>query len=300
MINREQKGPVARAWVALAFGITCVGASAIFVRLANVHGLVSATYRIVTALICVFPFFLHKGRRPLKARAALVSVAAGLCFGFELACWNVAVMRSSATLPTLLVNLSSVWVGIGAFMFLRERTSAFHWIGNAVALLGVAAIIGSARLIGMRIGQGAALSVAASLFLAAYTLLVRKARAKSDTVSVLFFALIGSAVPLLAMCGAMGLPLGGYSGNTLFYMLLSGIVTQVGGYFSVNYALGHIPSTKVSLATLFQPVLTAIFAALFLRETIHANIIVGGCVILSGIALSFSAERMVATKGDNR
>lgn len=282
-----------KKWCILIFGIVCIAASAIFVKKANVHGLVSATYRIVTALAVVAPIALLK-RQKISVKNRLLCALAGMFFGFELACWNVAIMKSSATMPTLLVNLSSVWVGIGAFLFLREKTTKFHWIGNAIALVGVVVIIGFRQILNMQIEPGILLAIAASAFLAVYTLLVRKVRAEMGTIHVLFYALIGSAIPLLCMCFALRLPLAGYPSASLAYLAALGIITQVGGYFSINYALGHIPSIKVSLITLLQPVLTAIFASVILREVIQANKIVGGCVVLAGIAVSFINVRKKA------
>ena len=66
-----------------------------------------------------------------------------------------------------------------------------------------------------------------------------------------------------------------------------GLITQVGGYFSINYALGHISSIKVSLLTLLQPVLTGIFASLIISETIQKNKIIGGMIVLIGLCVSF-------------
>jgi drug/metabolite transporter (DMT)-like permease len=196
-------------------------------------------------------------------------------------------MISSATMPTLLVNLSSIWVGIGAFLFLNEKTTPFHWIGNGIALFGVVVIIGIQQVLHLQIEQGILLAILASLFLAIYTLLVKKVRFEMSTITVLFYALIGSVIPLLIMCIVLKLPLIGYSGNTLLYLISLGLITQLGGYFSINYVLGHIPSIKVSLITLLQPVLTAIFACLFLHEIIQTHKIIGGIIVLLGIAVSF-------------
>jgi Permeases of the drug/metabolite transporter (DMT) superfamily len=283
----KERNKKLRKWFLLIFGIVCIAVSAIFVKKANVHGLVSATYRIIVALITVLPIMLIKKQKAATVKNKLLCAFAGMFFGFELACWNVAIMSSSATMPTLLVNLSSIWVGIGAFLFLKEKTTTFHWAGNAIALFGVVVIIGFRQILHLRIEQGILLAIAASVFLAMYTLLIRKVRMEMSTITVLFYALIGSAIPLLIMCFVMKLPLIGYSNNSLIYLISLGLITQIGGYFSINYVLGHIPSIKVSLITLLQPVLTAIFACVFLKEIIQTNKIIGGCIVLLGIAVSF-------------
>ena len=286
-----------RKWLVLFFGILCIAVSAIFVKKANIDGLVSATYRIVVALIVLAPIVAMTKQKKASIKSKLLCVFAGMFFGFELACWNVSIMISSATMPTLLANLSSIWVGIGAFLFLNEKTTPFHWIGNLIALLGVIIVIGFQQILHMQIEQGILLALAASAFLAAYTLLIKKVRIRMSTLTVLFYALIGSAIPLISMCVILKLPLVGYSNNTLLYLISLGLITQIGGYFSINYVLGHIPSIKVSLITLLQPVLTAIFACIFLHEIIQIHKIVGGIIVLIGIAVSFLNIRKQYSKG---
>lgn len=276
-----------RKWLVLAFGIVCISLSAIFVRRAAVDGLAQALYRIAFAFFAVAPArFLRKGKSyPLANR--LLCVVGGFFFGLELAFWNVSVMISDATTPTLLVNLSAVWVALGASFLLGERTSPFHWIGTAVSLSGVAVIVGLSRIVALDLGTGVTFALAASAFLAAYTLVIRKARAGMDTISVLYYALLGSFIPLFAACLAGNVPLWGYSPQSWVYLAALGVVTQVGGYFAINYALGHISSVKVSLSILAQPVLTAVFASLLIQEVIPERTMMGGGIVLVGIGVSF-------------
>lgn len=276
-----------KKWLVLFFGIVCIAISAIFVKLANINGLVSALYRILVALLFLSAFRIFVKNKPVPNKYKLITIFAGVFFGFELACWNVAIMKSSASMPTLLVNLSSVWVCIGAFIFLKEKVTIFHWIGNIVALLGLIIIIGINQLLKLKFESGILLSISASAFLAVYILLIKKVRSKMDTLSVLFYALIGSAIPLLFICIGRGLPLVGYPKISYAYLIALGLITQLGGYFSINYALGHIASIKVSLITLLQPVLTTIFAWIILNETIPNMKLIGGAIVLIGISISF-------------
>jgi drug/metabolite transporter (DMT)-like permease len=248
-----------KKWIVLFLGIICIAISAIFVKQANVNGLVSALYRIVIALLVVAPIKVLTNKNEYTARNKITCMAGGIFFGFELAFWNVSVMISNATMPTLLVNLSAVWVGLGAFFFLKEKVFLFHWIGTIIA----------------------------SFFLAGYTLTIKKARTAMDTFTVLFYALLGSSIPLIVICLIYKLPLLGYSAGSYFYLVCLGVVTQVGGYFSINYALGHISSIKVSLITLLQPVMTAVFASIIINEVIPSQKLVGGLIVLAGIGISF-------------
>ena len=107
------------------------------------------------------------------------------------------------------------------------------------------------------------------------------------TIEVLFYSLLGSLLPLIIICVSKDVALIGFSEKTWFFLLCIGLITQVGGYFSINYALGHISSIKVSLITLLQPVLTGIFASTIINETIQSNKIAGGLIVLFGLYVSF-------------
>ncbi len=274
-------------WIILLFGIACISISAIFVKLADVTGLVSAFYRVVFAFMVVAPFYLISKKHDEDIRSKMVCVIGGICFGLELAFWNVSVMISTATIPTLLVNLSIVWVAIGATFFLKERTTVTHWIGTGFAIIGVVIVFGINQILEMKIEEGEIFAIIGSLFLAAYTLIVKHARTKMRTNTVLFYSLIGSFIPLLIICLAKNIPLNGYAGKTWFYLVCIGVITQVGGYSSINYALGHISSIKVSLLTLLQPVITGILASLIIGEVIQSQKIAGGLIVLFGLAFSF-------------
>ena len=80
------------------------------------------------------------------------------------------------------------------------------------------------------------------------------------------------------------------------------LISQVGGYLSINYALGHLPASVVSTTLLTQPVLTAILAVPLLGEGIGWGQVAGGAIVLAGIWLvhrqrSLAAGRAAAAGG---
>ncbi|MBY0544405.1 MAG: DMT family transporter [Gammaproteobacteria bacterium] len=91
------------------------------------------------------------------------------------------------------------------------------------------------------------------------------------------------ALFLLPICLLMGEPLTGYQPVTYWSFIGVALVTQVGGYVAINYALGHLPATVVSSIVLLQPVITAILAAFFVGQAIVPNQVFGGLFVLAGI-----------------
>jgi drug/metabolite transporter (DMT)-like permease len=61
------------------------------------------------------------------------------------------------------------------------------------------------------------------------------------------------------------------------------LITHVGGWLAINYALGHIRASIVSVTLLAQPVMTALLSIPLLGEDLFPLQIVGGVLVLSGI-----------------
>lgn len=273
-------------WLLLFFGIACISISAFFVKKAQVNGISVSFYRVFFATLIILPFYIRAKSKDMKLKGICLSLLGGMFFAFELVFWNTAVIVSNTTFPTLIVNLSSVWVGIGAMILFREKLNRFHWAGNVIAILGVAIIIGINNIIHMKIDTSFVYSIIASIFLALYVLSVKEIRKKYSTIQVVFFTFLGCTITLLICCIATGSALYGFPLPSWAYLLCLGLITQVGGYFSINYALGFIDSSTVSILTLLQPILTAVFAVIVLNEVFTVYHIIGGVLVLAGLVIA--------------
>jgi drug/metabolite transporter (DMT)-like permease len=168
---------------------------------------------------------------------------------------------------------------------LRRRPHAGFWIGLALALGGCIVI----ALPGLRGTGGAAslagdlLAVAASFFFAAYLLTTERIRTRMDTLTFNTLAIAGSVGALFVICVGLGVPLSGYSARTWASLAGLGLVTQLGAYFMLVYALGHLPATVTSVGLLAQIPFTALLAFFFLAEPLTTVETAGGVIVLAGI-----------------
>ena len=120
------------AYSALAVGVLIIGFSAIFVRLANAPGVVSAFYRMsIGSLVMVTPFMwqVKRSKEKLPTRGVWLAVGGGIFFGLDLIAWTTGIMLSNATIPTLMANTAPLWVGLGALLVFRERQTPRFWLG---------------------------------------------------------------------------------------------------------------------------------------------------------------------------
>jgi drug/metabolite transporter (DMT)-like permease len=279
---------------ALFLGVLCIGLSALFVRWAGVPGVVSAFYRVLIASAGLFALWLARGPRFPGRKTLALAFLAGIFFGLDLAFWNEAVMATSAANSTLLVYIAPVWVGLASFFLFKDKMRASYWPGTALALLGMVVILGPGNIAGFRFGRGELLALVSSFFYAGYLLTAQAARRGSDTLTFTTFSVFASTAVLLAVAVLRGETLSGFSARTWLAFLGVGLISHLGGWLAINYALGHVKASLVSVSLLGQPVVTALAAWPLLGEPLGPSQISGGLLILAGV---FIVNRPVPETG---
>ncbi|MCB9141477.1 MAG: DMT family transporter, partial [Anaerolineales bacterium] len=129
--------PPVKAYALLGLGILCIGMSAIWVKWADLPGLVSAFYRVFIAALVLTPWWLLSRRRLPKRRALALTGLGGVFFALDLVLWNTALLITTAAQATLLANNAPLWVGLGALLIFHEKLPRLYWIGLALALAGM-------------------------------------------------------------------------------------------------------------------------------------------------------------------
>jgi drug/metabolite transporter (DMT)-like permease len=284
---RKRRDHGVLAPLALVAGVFCIGFSAIFVKLAALPGPVSALYRVAIAAVVVVPVWLAT-RKPGSlpdSRAFVPMIAGGLFFALDITLWNTSLRLAPAATATLLANNSPLWVGLASFLVFRERLGWRYWLGLALALAGMAWLVGLGAIRRLDLGAGNLLAVGASVFYAAFMLTTQRARAKGrvDLMTFMAVSTLASVALLLPLNLALGSTLAGFPPRVWLALAGLGLVSQLGGWLAINYALGHMPASQVSVCLLSQSVVTALLSIPILGEAVHANQVVGGALVLAGI-----------------
>lgn len=272
-------------YLALGLGVLSLGCAAIFVRWANAPGPVASFYRLAIAVALLAPAFYRR----LRVSGAIpppglhLALLGGLFFAGDLAFWATGVVLSGATNPTLLLNTAPLWVGLAALILFREHLNTTFWLGLLVAMSGALLVLGLDSLRSFTLGLGTLFGLLGGIFHAAYFLTTQRGRAVLDSLTFFWLAALSSTFGLLAVSLALRQPLGGYSLFTYLNFLALGLVPQILGHFSINYALGYLPASIVAPTLLGQPVVTAILAGVLLGERLSIPEILGGMLVLAGV-----------------
>ncbi len=283
-------------YIALLIGVSALSMTGIFVRWAQAPGTVTAAYRMSISSLALLPFFLKKesGRKPAGWGWLLLVVAGGLFIAGDHGFLNTAIGYTRIANTTLLNNMAPLWVALFALLVWKEQLNRTFWLGLLAAIVGAVVILGTDLIIHPQFGLGDALALVSSFFYAAYFLITQRSREKISALRYLFFANIASAVVLIAFNLAIGAPLTGYPMRTYLVFIAIGLFSHTIGYFSVTYALGHLPASIVAPTMIAQLMFTSLLAIPLAGEPLAAPQILGGLAVLTGIFLVNRSNRRQA------
>jgi drug/metabolite transporter (DMT)-like permease len=275
------------AYLALGVGILSLSFSAMFVRWAAAPGPVTAFYRLFFSIFLLFPFFLPRIKALPSLRSGLVvfPLLAGVFTACDLALWTASLGFTTASNATLLGNTSPLWVALGTWLIFKRELSAGFWRGLIIALLGATLIMGTDFLLHPRFGIGDLMALCTGVFYGGYFLFTEKSRLHFDAVGHIWFVGIGASITLLVINLLLGYPLTGFNRSTWIVFVATAIVSQLIGYMSLAYALGHLPAAVVSPNMILQPVVTTVLAIPLLGEIPGIWQALGGSIALVGIYL---------------
>jgi drug/metabolite transporter (DMT)-like permease len=123
-------------------------------------------------------------------------------------------------------------------------------------------------------------------------LAISRARRTVTARQALFWMSIGSLLCFLAVEAAQRQSLVGYSNQAWLGLVGLGLVVQLLAWLLINHGLGHIDVALAALALGFQQVATPFLAAWLLAEPLRPLGLLGGAIILVGIYLVASGERV--------
>lgn len=290
--------PAVLPYAAMGVGVLALGLSAILVRWAAAPGPVTGLYRMGLASLFLTPFVLLNRRRRAWPRAGWqVALLGGALLSLDLAAWNTAVNITTAANATLFANTAPLWVALAARLLFGERLSGRFWSGLWLTLAGVAAVLGSDFLAHPDLGWGDLLALGAGVFYAGYYLCTQIGRRTLDPLAYVWLAGLASTVSLLTMSTGLGLPLTGYPPQTYLAFLGLALITQVGGYVAVGYALGHLPAAVVAPTMVGQPVVTALLAIPLLGESLSLAQWLGGAAVIAGVLIVHRAHGAPVASG---
>ena len=273
----------------LVIGVTAASTASTFIRLAqgSMASLAVAAWRLTIATLILAPFAVTTRRdewRTLSRREWGLLVASGLLLAVHFYTWITSLALTSVAASVVLVAVAPLFVGAISHFFLKERMSRQMVIGMAIALAG-SLIIGLADAgEGTHQLVGDLLALLGALAVAGYMLIGRRSRARLSLLGYVFPVYGTAALALVGAALVSGVALTGYPTQVWLWLALVAIFPQIVGHSSLNWALGHVSATFVALAVLAEPIGSTLLAWIVLHEPPTFSTLIGGTLILIGIA----------------
>jgi drug/metabolite transporter (DMT)-like permease len=273
--------------LSLIFGIICISFSPIFVKLVDAAPIVCGLYRMGFAWVCLAPYCLYKGSLKIARKDLILALIGGIVFGSDIAVWNMSIKITNVTVSTIVANLAPAWVGLLTYLVFKRKSGPLFWIGTCIAITGMVVLVGVINILQLKFNIGIIFAMASSLFYAIYILITKQILQRISTLTFMFYNMLAATVFMLIICIVQHDELLHYSQRTWLYLAATGILCQLIGWITINYAIMHLQSTKVSISLLSQTVVTGFLSFLLLNEGLQFKEIIGGVIVLTGIATTF-------------
>jgi drug/metabolite transporter (DMT)-like permease len=280
-----------RLYLLLPIGIVAISTASIFIKLCDAPALVIAAYRMTLASLLLLPFAgyqkVWKGWNGSELRWLILS---GIFLALHFAFWIASLKFTSVASSVVLVSTNPLFVGLGAWLFLKEPLGWNLIVGIALSFLGSGLISFGDVALSKEALMGDGLALLGAITASGYLLVGRKMRRGQDLLSYIFPVYSAGAIVLIIISLTFQKPFFGYSSSTYLFLFLLALIPQLIGHTTFNWALKYLPASLVAIAILGEPVGSTILAFFILGEGLTPFKIVGGVLIFAGILIALKKK----------
>lgn len=286
-------------YLVLVSGVLIASTSAIMITGAITLGvppLTVAAGRLCFAVLILTPIAWIRAGRDIRRLARsdwLWGMGAGICLALHFATWISSLAYTSVASSTALVATNPIFVALISWLLLRERLPLRAWLGVGLTVVGASCMglsdSGGGNGSNPLLGDG--LALLGALGATGYFLMGRKLRERLAILPYIWLVYTTAAVILLIGMQLAGQSLPGLPPLAYLLMLGLAIGPQLLGHTALNWVIKYLSATLVSVALLGEPVSSTLLAILIFRQPIQALQLLGGVMLLIGIAGTMLAER---------
>ncbi len=286
-------------YLVLLGGVLIVSTAAVLITSAIEAGtrpITVAAGRLAFAALILTPIAWGTKGHELKQIARRdwwLALSSGVFLAVHFAAWISSLDYTSVASSTALVATNPIFVALASWVILRERLPLGVWAGVFLTVLGSLLIGFSDRGGGSGSNPvlGDVLALLGAVCGSGYFLVGRALRARLSILPYIWLVYSAAAVILLVWMGLSGQSLLGLP--PLVYLVLLGLAIgpQLLGHTAFNWAIKYVSPTLVTVAILGEPIGSALLAYLLLQQAIQPLQLLGGAVLLGGIAVATLGER---------
>lgn len=293
--------PEKRVTVVIPVAIAVVSFAAILIRLCTVPSAVIAAYRLSFASLILLPFFLRRVRGlRITGRQVGLCALSGFFLSIHFLSWIESLKLTSVASSVVLVTTSPVFASAFAWLALREKLTRRTAVAILICFAG-SFIIGRGDFgLGAESFRGDIYALIGAAMAGAYFTTGRVLRRDLGHIEYAFLTYSASAVMLLAWAFGRGYAMSGFEPVNFLWFFLLAAGPQVFGHTSLNWALKYLPTSRVTVFVLGEPIGSALLAWLLFREVPGYGVLAGGVLILYGVYIALSEKRSRGRQNRNQ
>ena len=287
-------------WIVLLVGVAALSWAAPLIRLADSAPLVVASLRMTFAALPLLALSGLRRREELsliERRDMALLLLAGLALAAHFGFWVASLQDTTIAASTAIVATQPLIVGLGAWLWLRERPTRALFIAIAIAACGALLLAGSDLGDGVSL-RGDAFAALGAVFASIYLVAGRRVRARLSNVSYAALVNAIAAVALLVAVAASGESLLGWGAEAYIFIVLLALVPQLMGHGALTWALGSLPAAVVAVAVLGEPVGATAIGATLLGERPTLLEALGAALLLAGVYVALRGGLSLVRRDD--
>jgi drug/metabolite transporter (DMT)-like permease len=241
-------------------------------------------YFLAIVLFAAYTYLRERSFAIERRDIKLVLLAGGLIFCNQL-CFVYGLKFTQASTVGLLLGATPMFIGAISAALGLERLGRAFWIGAIVTVVGVALVALSSGHVDSG-AKGVLLAVCLALTWSAYSVAIAPMMRRYSPFRISALVLATGWLPL-AVAGAHQVAAQHFSFGWLAWLGFAYAV--IGPLFLTNVlwftAMDRVGPSRAALFANFEPFVSVLFAVVLLSDRLYALEIVGGVLILAGIAL---------------
>ena len=294
--------PQSKSWpfIIVFSGFAIGAAGPILIRLTQQAGMPSLAIvagRQIISMLFLTPLVLRNHWHEIRALSRhdfLFAALAGIVMAVRFVIMFEAFNNVSILIAGVLNGSGPLWVALMEIVFLKAVFHRNIWLGLFCALAGgiimaVAGFDGGTSL-GNNPLLGTGLALLAAFLSAIYLNVGRSVRHRVSFMAYLWLIFSFATVTAVALMLITNTPFTGYVPEAYGWLVLLTITAQLIAHGAMNYALGFVSATFVSITAQVSSVLSAIGAFLVFGETPTILQVVGSLIIIVGVSIATASK----------
>lgn len=277
-----------RAVLELTVGGLMLSLSALAVAFAHIGAGGAGFYRMLFASL-LFYLFLKLRKLPVKlksSKAKLYTTLAGVFLAIDLILWHQSIYIVGPGIGSILTNCQVFFMTLLGLYLLKEKPSIYFVISITLAFVGLYMLLLPEMTTTVGI-KGVIYGVLSGLAYAfcVYFLKINTTLPEGggDKIAQMLNLSIWAALVLLGYAVANGESLVIADQQTLFMLIIYGVLVQFVGWLLVNRSIGSISLGLAGLILLLEPVITYFIDVAFLNKASSALQISGALLTILAV-----------------